>query len=155
MVWIVVPCWGSSRGLRIWVLAWVVVSTVSSHGVTRSLIVVLTSTSSEILSRIDWNIDVYMDTVCLWQNLSSSVMQVHGVWLVIRIVVPSWSSSRGLRIWVLAWVVVSTISSHGVTRSLIVVSSASQRNLGLSCWHIHINIYRNSIRNQILIDGRK
>jgi hypothetical protein len=81
-------------------------------------------------------------------------MQVHWVWLVVRIVVPGWSSSSSHRVLGLTWVVISAVSSHGVTRSLIVVSSASQRNLGLSCWHVHINIYRNSVGNQILIDRR-
>ena len=66
----------------------VVVSTVGSHWVTRSLIVVLSSASSEILSRIDWDIDVDVDTVCLWQGVSSSVMQVHGVWFVVWIIIP-------------------------------------------------------------------
>jgi hypothetical protein len=80
-------------------------------------------------------------------------MQVHGVWLVIRIVVPCWGSSRGLRIWVLAWVVVSTVSSHRVTRSLIVVlTSASQKILSWIDWDIHVNVDVRISRGDVYID---
>jgi len=130
----------------------VVVSTVGSHWVTRSLIVVLSSTSSEILSGVNWDIHVNVDVCIIWSDVdinisldwrkgvSSSVMQVHWVWLVVWIIIPSWSGSCCLRVWVLAWVVITTISLNWVTRCLIVIlSSASQKILSLN-WYIYIDV---------------